>query len=350
MDAHLDSLQVISVEAFSRSSLLRNRVNEDAWFFVESPGSPESVSFAVMDGAGVRKSLPEIDEKTRAQFPKLTPAAFASHLLKISLEQQFRDEPACSLRTALLRANDLLRAEITRIVGTFNAEQIVQMLGLLFSSDPRNVRLVLPTCVVTLARLNLARSRLEFAHLGDTGLFEMFHNGNVVRHTRDQMGPFDLQAFESIRAMQQRQQIEHFKDAVSSPEGREFIVQSGLRLNYVDSAGKTNRQQGCGAINGLPEMEDYIETGVVDVDITKTLGFFILSDGLELLSPLHEDPVQQQQRYRKTGQVIRQAGLRGLYNDMVQMVSSDVHLDIYPRTKLQDDATGIYLEIDRVGD
>jgi len=348
MAVHSGSLPVASVEVFSRPSPVRIRVNEDTWVFIESPGNPDLLSFAVIDGAGVRKNLPEIGEKVRMQFPNLTPAAFASHLLKRSLEQQLRDNPLYSLSTALLQANDLLRAEITQIVGTFDARQIVQKLGTPFASDPRNVRLVLPTCVVTLARLDLTHARLEFAHLGDTGLFEMFYDGDVVRHTRDQMSLFDLQALASVLTLQQSQQIEHFENAVSSPEGREFIIQSGLRLNYVDDFGNTDPQQGCGAMNGLPEMEDYIETGTVELDVSRTVGFFLLSDGLDLLSPLHEDPVQQQQRYRKTGQLIRQFGLRGLYNEMRRMALSDVHLDTYPRTKLQDDATGIYLEFGRV--
>jgi hypothetical protein len=348
MAIHTGSLPVAVMEVFSQPSPVRNRVNEDAWVFIESPGYPDLLSFAVIDGAGVRKSLPEIGEKVRRQFPNLTPAAFASHLLKRSLEQQLRDNPAHPLRTVLLQANDLLRAEITQIVGTFDARQIVQKLGAPFASDPRNVRLVLPTCVVTLARLDLTHARLEFAHLGDTGLFEMFYDGDVVRHTRDQMRPFDLQALISVLTLQQSRQIEHFENAVSSPEGREFIIQSGLRLNYVDDFGNTDPQQGCGAMNGLPQMEDYIETGTVELDGSRTAGLFLLSDGLELLSPLHEDPVQQHQRYRKIGQLVRQFGLRGLYNEMAQMTAADAHLDTYPRTKLQDDATGIYLGFGRV--
>jgi hypothetical protein len=348
MNRRPDHIRVVTTEIFSRPSFIRDRVNEDAWVFLEFPSSPETVSFAVIDGAGTRKSLPAISEKIRAEFPKLTPAAFASQLLKMSLEEQLRSNPTCSLRGALIEANDLLRSEITRIVGSFDAEEIVQLLGQPYANDPRNVRLVLPTCVVTLARLDLKKSRLEFAHLGDTSLFEVFHNGDIIRHTRDQMGPFDLHALESVRAMQQRYSIEHFQDAVSSLEGREFIVQSGLRLNYIDNNGKTDLQKGCGAINGLPEMEDYIETGVVEVDSDQTLGFLILSDGLELLSPLHEDTLEERQRYRKIAQTVREWGLHGLYYKVEEMTSSDISLDVYPRTKLQDDATGVYLEVGRV--
>ncbi|MCC6499688.1 MAG: hypothetical protein IT313_05410 [Anaerolineales bacterium] len=320
-------------------------MNEDNWFFLQRHGVSESLCFAVIDGAGVRKLLPEIDTKIRDKFPRFTPPAFASYILKILLEEKIKNEPTCPLKDALIQANDGLRTEITKIFGTFNAQYIVDKLGQPFSSDPRNVRLVLPTCVITLARLDLVSSRLEFAHLGDTSLFEACQDGTVIRHTRDQMGEFDNQALESVRAMQTYHQIKHFIDAVSSPEGREFIIQSGIRLNYVDENGTTNPQHGCGVLNGLPEMEDYIETGVVEIDPSRTFGFFALSDGLELLSPLDEKLAEQQQRYQKMGRIVRRFGLRGLYNQMTQMVSSDIHLDIYPRTKLQDDATGIYVQL-----
>ena len=342
-----DSNASVSVEIFSEPSPVRDRVNEDRWVFIESPQYPDILSFAVIDGAGVRKGLPEIAEKIRAEFPKLTPAAFASHIVKTSIERHLQEDPLCSLDAVLLATNDLLRAKITQVLGTFDAEQIVQRLGPPFASDARNVRLSLPTCVVTLARLDLTHAKLEFAHLGDTGLFELHYDGEVVRHTRDQMRPFDLHALESVQTLQQTRQIEHFDGAVYNPEGREFIIQSGLRLNYIDEFGHTDPKQGCGAINGLPEMVDYMEIGTVELDLAQTAGLFILSDGLELLSPLHEDMTEQRQRYRKMGQIIRQYGLRGLYNEMERMASYDIHLDAYPRTKSQDDATGIYLRIGR---
>jgi hypothetical protein len=320
-------------------------VNEDAWLLLEAPDAEASISFAVIDGAGVRKSLSQLETKIRAKFPCLTPAAFASHLVKRSLEGFLRENPAAPLASALAWANDALRAEITRLIGFFDPAQMIAQLDQPFSGDLRNVRLLLPTCVVTLARINLVRARLEFAHLGDTSLYEAFHAGGVLRHTRDQMDSFDAEALQGIRAMQLERGIDHFREAVSSPEGREFITRSGIYLNYVDADGKTEKGQGCGVINGLPEMEDYIETGNSPIDISKTVGFFALSDGLELLAPWQESAQQKQARYEKTSRLIRDTGLRGLYHEMAQMAAADAELDRYPRTKLQDDATGIFIEL-----
>jgi len=186
---------------------------------------------------------------------------------------------------------------------------------------------------------------MDFAHLGDTSLLEIGKDGKTIRHTNDQMGKFDRTAFEAIVEYQRKNKLSNFKEAVTSPEGRRFIIESGLHLNFVDNQGKTNKRKGCGVLNGLPEVNDYIETGTILIDTSQMLGFVLLSDGLELLPPLQEDDLQHNNRLNLMGEIVQRAGLRELYNAMSHMAEEDLFFNAYPRTKIMDDATGIYLQI-----
>lgn len=338
-------LHIESLEALSRPAPVKGRVNEDAWLVLDSPAYPSLVTIAVIDGAGVRKPLPSLVSGIKKYYPSLTPSAYVAYLLKTSLLDQLRREPERPLSEALITANETLRRAIEQIIGSFDPIKILAELNEPLGGEPRNIRLVLPACVVTVARLDLTNCQLNFAHLGDTSLLELCHDGEAIQHTTDQMAPFDKAAFEAVADLQRRRGLPHFKDAVMLPEGRRFIIESGLQLNYVDTYGKTNRQQGCGVIDGLPEVADYIETGIVTIDPERTLGFVLLSDGLELLSSPGEKMAQRKQRLRRTARLIRRSGLCGLYDAMSKMAESDVHLDRYPRSKVQDDATGIYVRI-----
>lgn len=325
---------------------MKNRVNEDAWLVFDSPAQPGLVTIAIIDGAGVRKKLPSIISNLQNHYLNLTPAAYASYIVKTSLLDQFRKTPDYPLYDALVNANEALRWGIEQMTGSFEPAKILAEIDEPLRNDLRNVRLALPTCVLTLARLNLTARQLEFAHIGDTSLLEICRDGNVIRHTKDQMEAFDRIAFEGALGLQKQRKLAHFKDAVTIPEGRHFIVESGLRLNYVDESGKTDREQGCGVANGLPEMKDYIEVGTVSINPEQTLGFIFLTDGLELLSPLYETDTQHTNRLRRTGRLIGQGGLLGLYNAGCKMAQADMYFDRYPRTKLQDDATGIYIQLE----
>ena len=88
----------------------------------------------------------------------------------------------------------------------------------------------------------------------------------------------------------------------------------------------------------------YLEVGTIPVDPDQTAGFCLLSDGLQLLAPLAETPVEMAARWRRSGAILRNRGLRGLYETIDRMAATDEHFDQYPRFKFLDDATGIYLQ------
>jgi hypothetical protein len=275
----------------------------------------------------------------------LTAAAFAASTVRTSLITQLTTQPDRSLDSALITANETLRTKIIEAIGDFSPENILSLAGLPLDSDPRRIRLALPACVVTLVRLNYANQQLEYAHAGDTSLLEIRHDGEVVCHTSDQMGPYDQEVLRLAVRLRREKDLPHLSDAVRLPEVRQMNIESGLRHNYVDRQGRTHPGKGCGVIDGLPELADYLERGTVTIDPEQTKGFCLLSDGLQLLAPVEETATQMDTRLRQMGHCLKTRGLRGLFEALQEMIEADIHCDQYPRMKIQDDATGVYLQI-----
>jgi len=340
-----NEIQISSIEILSRPSLTKNRINEDAWLVQETPGYLGPTTVAVIDGAGMRLPFKALINQLQKLWPSLSPAAFASSIVKKSLLEQLQQEPERSLRDILVHANENLHQAIEQVAGNYDVAQILSRFGNPWANDLRYVRLLLPACAITLARFDLEKREVDFAHLGDTSLLEFRNDGETVRHTTDQMGKFDQAAFEAILEYQKREKFPNFKDAVMSPGGRRFIIESGLHLNYVDEQGRTDPAKGCGILNGLSEVSDYIETGTIEIDPSREGAFVLMTDGLEMLQPLQESDLQEKNRSNLMGSMVKRAGLLELYEAMNKMAEEDVYFDTYPRTKIRDDATGIYLQI-----
>ncbi len=322
------------------------RVNEDAWLVLESAIPPGYVMAAVIDGASARFTIPKLVEAINEVAPGSTAAAFTADLTRSSLIRQLNNQPDLPLPTALLVANQELQQAIANIIGDFSAEYLLSLADIpAGSEDPRRIRLALPAAVVTLVRLDVTRRQLEYAHAGDTALLEIRRNGEVICHTSDQMGRYDNAVLQYAVRLRREKDLPHLSDAVSLPEVRRLDIENGLRHNYVDEFGRTQPGEGCGVIDGLPELADYIESGSIPIDPEQTAGLCLLSDGLQLPAPLNETAAQAEARLQLTGDLLRTRGVRGLFEAVREMAQSDPHLDQYPRMKVQDDATGVYLEI-----
>jgi len=339
-------LNVAHTEILSVASPNTRQKNKDAWLVLENISPPGYVIAAVIDGAGARLKIPKLEAALQEHYHSITAAAFAAAQVRTSLISQLNARPGMSLQSALLGANKALRESLIEIIGDFSAKNILALAdGLSENEDPRRIRLALPACVVTLARLDYTHHQLDYAHAGDTSLLEIRHDGDVIRHTTDQMGPYDEAVLHQAAHLRQIKGLPHIADAVALPEVRRLNIENGLRHNYVDTQGHTHPGDGCGVLDGLPELADYIETGTLPADPAQTAGFCLLSDGLELLAPLNETAQQQDDRLQQMGALIKSRGLSGLFEALQQMITADSHFDQYPRMKMQDDATGVYLQI-----
>ncbi len=332
------SLEILSIPAPDL-----HRINEDAWLALELPTPARVVIAAVIDGAGVRLTLPPLEAYLKEEHHGLTAAAFAATTVRVSLLSQFTADPTRSLRAALLVANETLRQAVTAAIGDFSPAHILSLAGEPPNGDPRRARLALPACVVTLLRFNYTTQHLDFAHAGDTGLLEIRRDGDVITHTTDQMGPYDRATLQLAARLQQERDLPHFVDTVRLANVQRFNIENGIHHNYVDEQGCAHPGQGCGVIDGLPELDAYIETGSLAVTPQKTHGFLLHSDGLGLLAPLNETTTQRADRIRQTAALLQEGGLRRLFDAVYQMAETDTYFDQYPRIKRHDDATGIYL-------
>ncbi|MEW5961018.1 MAG: protein phosphatase 2C domain-containing protein [Chloroflexota bacterium] len=338
------------IQVLSRPAPIPGRVNEDAWLVLESALSPGYVIAAVIDGASARFTIPKLVAAVNRDAPGSTAAAFAASLVRTSLIRQLNSRPDLPLPAALLAANQELQQAMANIIGGFSPEYILELAGIpAGEKDPRRMRLALPACVVTLARLDVTRRQLEYAHAGDTALLEIRRDGSVVGHTSDQMGRYDGAVLKYAERLHQEQGLAHLSEAIGRPEVRRLDIENGLRHNYVDEAGRTHPGEGCGVLNGLPELADYIERGTIRVEPDHTAGFCLLSDGLQLLAPLDETTAHFEARRREMGALLRTQGVRGLFEAVRQMAEADPYYEVYPRMKAQDDASGIYLEISETG-
>ena len=343
-DHHLSRLS-FAIEALSNPAPIPNRINEDAWLVLETAVSPGFLIAAVIDGAGARLTLPALQAALAKYHNGLSPAAFAANLVRRSLSAQFNETPDLSLSAAVLNANALLRTAVSTYIGGFAPEQILAQANQPSDTDPRQMRLALPACVATVIRINLSEQSLEYVHAGDTSLLEIQKNGRVIQHTTDQMGQYDQVALQLANQIRQEKKLPHIVDAIRHPAVRQQNQLNGLRHNFVDTNGNTHAGNGCGVINGLPELSDYLEQGSIPISPTQTDGYCLLSDGLELLAPLNESAEQHTNRLQQTGTILMKQGVRGLLATVSRQAESDPQFDQYPRMKMQDDATGILLRI-----
>jgi hypothetical protein len=296
----------------------------------------------VIDGASARL----IPAALADALGRRSPAVLAAETARASLLQQLNQDCRLDLSQALLKANQALAEQVAALVGGFDEAHLLSLMGEPPGADPRRARLALPACVATAARLDLQANRLEFAHAGDTSLIEVLRSGETLRHTRDQMGPFDQAMLRQAAAARQAAGLEHLRQAIRLPQVREIDLENGLRHNYQDEQGRTHPGQGCGVLDGLPALADYLETGILEIDPQRTLGYCLLSDGLELLAPLDETPAQAAARLRRSGEILARDGLGGLYKAMRRMAAGDPDFDEYPRAKAQDDATGVWMIVE----
>ena len=313
--------------------------NEDA-FFARREG--DQVFLLVADGAGQRLKT----TKTAALFdrfgPECSAARFASQTMRETMAEHYRTN---SPRELLLRANAALYAAWCSVYGEMSVEALIQQepqLAAELEADPRRIRLALPVCVATVARLSLADKQLEFAHAGDTALLLFHRDGRVISLVPDQMGPHDADALNFARVLQARKGAAHLAQVLDDPQVRAINRGNGLYHNYEDENGDPDPALGVGVLDGLPQLEHYLYSGTVDLNDVS--GILLCSDGFQWPAPLDESEAEQAARYRLMREHVENAGLDRYYEALRAEEAADRDRDRYPRFKIHDNSTAVYLE------
>lgn len=337
---------VLRIQAVCQAAPTPDRINEDAcWQSFDG----QHAIFAVIDGASQRLKVPGMMRLYPAAAQPSSVASQGAQLTRDTMRRSIQRDPFA----LLLEANAAVRAAVEAIYGGITAEHILAVDGdfPILRDDPRAVRLALPACVCTVAHLDLAAGRLDYAHLGDTALFACYTDGRVEEVTADPIGRYDSAALRHARDVQQKYGLAHFSEAIDNQiaeqtvyqEARQVNFNSGIYHNFVTPEGQVDRAVGVGVIDGLPEMEAYIQRGSLSLEGLQAV--LLCSDGFPLPHPLGESFEARGERFLRMRGLIETEGVAGYLRVLRGMEREDAGRDAYPRFKLHDDATAIYVEL-----
>lgn len=311
------------IDVVCEGSSGRVRPNEDAHVLHDDG---HFLTLVAIDGATVR--VPSLAQKPLlAAYPeKLTEAAYSARIARDAIRQHID----LNLRKMLLKANEALAARLALVYGEVTPEAIMAHEPELAAryADVRFCRLVLPASVVTAARIDRQKHALDYAHAGDTALFAFLADGTVEQLTG--ANTHDDRLFREAQALRARGRS--MEDILQDGQIRQADIDSGVYHNYVDEGGQTHPGLGVGVIDGLPQFADYIETGQRSLD--GVVGVFVCSDGA-----IWPDDLQTMRH------IIQTEGVRTYYHRLRALERDDAIRERFPRFKIHDDFTGLYVEI-----
>ena len=320
----------------SEAANLPGRLNEDACYLQAAADHALAV---VADGAAQR--LPTT--RTAALFGAHQGGARYAAYLTCAVAGDFQHEHPANI---LLAANQTLHDRLGEVYGEISAAALVEHepeLAEAFTDDERLVRLALPACVATAVRLDLPNQSLTFAHAGDTALLLFYTDGRVQEVTHDQAGEHDNRALYVARTLHIESDLPHFADALPHDSVQAANRKNGLYHNYVDAYGATNPDLGIGVINGLPQLADYLQHG--DLGLDGVAALLVCSDGFLWPSRWGESVTEKAERYQHMRGLIEQGGLKEYVGALREIEAQDSSRDLYPRFKVHDDATAVYVEL-----
>lgn len=315
------------------------RMNEDAGYCASDGRTALAVA---VDGASQRLDLPILKQLVvAAGLPdETTPAAYVARHTRDFI----KDHPHLSPWEMIAQANRAWRSRLETIIHLLTAEHIAELTphhAAILADDPRLLRLLLPACVVTMAKVDHQTNTLSYAHAGDTALFAFYKDGSARRVTRDQMAQHDGQAISIARQIWADTGAAHLSGVIGHPEVTERNLNNGLYHNYVDEQGQSDPMVGVGVIDGLLELESYIEVGELSLESLE--GVLLCSDGIPLPIPADDTPDQAHQRLTTLRNIVMDEGLHSYLRYLRQIEANDPHLDKYPRFKVHDDITAVLM-------
>ncbi len=322
------------------------RPNEDAFVaYQRDDGQPRYV-LAAIDGATSVANFAPLQHYLTTQRNNITPASLAATVTRDAilamLGQGHNDD--IDPRELILRANDALRQLLDEVApGIFDVEQIkqIQPTSQELLNDPRKFRLFLPAAVLTVVTIDTDVGLLRYAHAGDTALLICYDDGHVEVPTRHKQPLMDYESALALASQTALKRQTSMKDALDDPFIRALDRDHRIYHNYVDEQGKTVPERGVGVVNGLPELEDYIKSGIAMIQDAEAV--MVISDGFWWPATLHETEQDYDKRVRQMWQRIRQDGLLEYIAALRQAERTDSAHEQYPRFKLHDDATAVIL-------
>lgn len=313
-----------------------DKINEDAVVLVQDG---DTLIAAAIDGVTAR--IP-----AQAITPLLTDDGAqngASWVAAMTAAAIRHGDASSTPRDLLIAANDAVRAKLETIYGPLTGANIRAKEPELaaFSDDVRYMRSVLPACVVTVAQIDTANKTLDYAQAGDTSLLLFNQDRSVTVAAGDDGRTQGSRLLARARQIQVERNLPSLDDALDDPAIRRAMQEGGIWLNYVDEHGQTQPGRGVGAVNGLPQLADYITVGMVD--LTEVVGVVVCTDGVMWPAVVDESAMQVVNRLRGMRHLIETSGLRGYYQHLRIEEKTDADREHYPRFKIHDDAGAVYV-------
>ena len=275
------------------------------------------------------------------------PGQFAANLIRDVTAEQTLMLSQMSVKDIPLIANQRLREALEAVYGDISSEAVLKQEPTLtkLQDDPRFVRLILPACCITIARLDLHEGTLDCVHGGDTALFLLYQDGRTIQITPDQMAQHDdKMRREYRRVLREHQPKDEAEFRALATDARLINMDNGIFHNYEDEDGRTDVALGVGVINGLPQLEAYLVDDTLGLNDLE--GVVLTTDGMFWPGPLDESEEEAQARVNHMGDLIRERGLKGYLKALHEEEQSDAHGERYQHFAKFDDATAIYVRME----
>lgn len=289
-----------------------DHLTEDALF---TASFEHHVVMLVADGAPlrlrpIRSMQPLLDRFAPLYGDGITPAGITSRLTRATVAQCIAEDPTYPLADAILASNQRLADLLSTHYGDLSAQTLLRHEPHLtiLAEDPRYLRLMLPACTYTLARVDLQHNVLEVAHGADSALFLFMADGRIEQITPDQMKAHD-DAFKRLWLETGNEPAQHpFFRALGDNRALELNRMNGLYHNYISTDGTPDPAVGVSVINGLPEIAHYMFTARLPLDGIEAV--LLTTDGMFWPEP-PQAPLNPEENLMQMRARIERDGLRG---------------------------------------
>ncbi|ULO05588.1 protein phosphatase 2C domain-containing protein [Paenibacillus sp. 19GGS1-52] len=178
------------------------------------------------------------------------------------------------------------------------------------------------------ALIRITDTYIEFIQVGDCMIYAMYEDGSIRSLTRDHVAAIDLQS--------KRIWEEGIATGVLTKELLWEMVKPVIAANKQ----KMNTPEGYSIINGMAEAEPFFEYG--RINLIKLHSLLLVTDGLFYpgeVGNTEEDLVNSLVRY------VTEKSLEQYAEWLLQLERADTECIQYPRFKISDDKTGIYIRL-----
>lgn len=292
----------------------------------------DKIYAAVMDGVTSKYPYQELGD--------LPGAVFASRTLRDEFGRDI--EESGGLEDHIVHMNSALK-EKTKHLHLIEGDQV---------HEPDFDRpSQLPSSTGTFVCVDPANNKLEIAHVGDSFVFieyedgrtetlsldtNMVHDANTMHWIQEEL----LKKDPSISTF--REAVDKYADEIRVFESKSFDEKNNPTKPTALGSDPEQYNYGTGIINGQDNLSRYIIRD--DVPLSGIKSIFIGSDGIVPIGlSENRDPDR-----RKILDILRSGGVAALREERKKNAVEDASFQSDPRIKDMDDATGVFIELNKV--